>query len=168
MISRIYDIAEELVMNALYNAPSEAGYFKQPVSRTEDVTLPFERACEVSYGLEGENAFVRLRDPFGALRHERLIEVLARCKARSVELDESRGGAGLGMWRVFSTATTVMITVVPGRMTDILVRIALTPGRSAKQLLAADLFFLPSDRPAERRLTEDESLDHSVTLVAPV
>jgi len=163
----IYEVAEELVMNALYNAPSEGGYFKAPVSRSEDVTLPLDRACEISYGIENGIAFVRLRDTFGALRHERLLEVLSRCNNAGVALDESRGGAGLGMWRVFSAATTIAITVIPGRLTDILVRMAPKTGRSAKQLLAVDLYFLPDSHAEAQQLIDqnDSLLDHSITLI---
>jgi hypothetical protein len=155
-------------MNALYNAPTEAGYFKAPVSRMEDVTLPLDRACEVSYGIEAGTAFVRLRDTFGALRHDRLLEVLARCNTNEVTLDESRGGAGLGMWRVFSAATTVAITVIPGRLTDILIRMAPKQRKTARQLLAVDLFFLPdSQNVADAHALDQDSglFEHSITMI---
>src|SRR5262249_5765420 len=136
------DVAEELVTNALYDAPVEAGYFKRAVQRTEDVQLPPEHACEISYGLEHDSVFVRVRDPFGALTRCRLLGVLNRCQATGISLDESRGGAGLGLWRIFATASTIAITVIPGLLTDILVRIETRRRRSAtKQLLAAHLFF---------------------------
>ncbi len=168
-ITALNDVAEELVMNALYNAPTEAGYFKTPVSRTEDVSLPLERACEISYGLEDGCPFVRVRDTFGALRRNRLIEVLDRCsKTEGVTLDESRGGAGLGIWRVFSTARTIAITVIPGRLTDILVRLSPKPGRAAKQLFAVHLFFVPEqvEELDALMLDQDSSLvDNSITLL---
>src|SRR5262249_33575302 len=148
----------ELVMNALYNAPTEGGYFETPVSRTEDVTLPLDRACEISYGLEGPIPYVRVRDTFGALRRERLVEVLSRCNTNGVALDESRGGAGLGLWRVFSLATTVSVTVVPGRVTDILVRIAPRTGKSApKHLLAVHLFLAGANDSALPQVLEQDS-----------
>jgi hypothetical protein len=141
-IASCSDIAEELVTNALYDAPVEAGYFKSAVERTTGIELPPEHACEISYGMEGTIAFIRVRDPFGALKRSRLLGVLKRCTSSGVLLDESRGGAGLGLWRVFSTATTVDITVIPGNLTDILARVETRRGRSiGKQLLAAHLFF---------------------------
>ena len=141
-VTLITDVAEELVTNALYDAPAEAGYFKTPVARTSDVDLPPEHACEISYGIEQGSAFVRIRDPFGALGRDRVIGVLNRCNATDVALDESRGGAGLGLWRVFSSASTISITVIPGRLTDILVRIETKKGRSiGKSMLAIHMFF---------------------------
>ncbi len=168
IIAAIYEVAEELVMNALYNAPTEAGYFKTPVSRTEDVTLPMDRACEISYGIEAGHAFVRLRDTFGSLRRQRLFEVLARCNKDAVSLDESRGGAGLGIWRVFTVATTIAITVIPGRLTDVLVRMMPKTSKAPKHLLAVDLYFLAdSDEASEVLVVEPDSalVDHSVTMI---
>ena len=141
-ISSMNDVAEELVTNALYDAPLEAGYFKTAVPRTEDVELPPEHACEISYGFEDRRTFVRIRDPFGALTRSRLLGVLNRCNTTGVPLDESRGGAGLGLWRVFSSASTLTITVIAGRLTDVLVWVAPTRNRAVgKQLHAVHLFF---------------------------
>lgn len=167
-LATINDVAEELMTNALYDAPMEAGYFKAAVQRTEDVDLPPDRACEISYGVEEGNVFVRLRDTFGSLTRERLFDVLNRCSADSVALDESRGGAGLGMWRVFSAASTVNITVVPGKLTDITVTMSTTKGRLAKSLHAVHLHFAPAENGTLDHLIPDNDLafDQSITLVA--
>ena len=141
-MTSISDVAEELVTNALYDAPVEAKYFKAPVPRTEDVELPPAHACEISYGIDHGSGFVRVRDPFGALTRVRLLGVLNRCNSNAVALDESRGGAGLGLWRVFSIASTIAITVIPGRLTDILVRVESKKGKAAaRQTLGVHLFF---------------------------
>jgi hypothetical protein len=140
--SSVIEVAEELVMNALYDAPAESGYFPTPRQRSEDVLLPEDLACELSYGLETGTAFVRLRDPFGALSRSRLVQVLTRCNSKAVVLDESRGGAGLGVYRVFSVASSVTITVSPGSLTEIFAEIRVKDGRAVtKQLEAVHLFF---------------------------
>ncbi|MBA3451540.1 MAG: hypothetical protein H0T42_00420 [Deltaproteobacteria bacterium] len=167
-LSAINDVYEELVTNALYDAPVDAGFFPKAVPRTEDVELPVDRACEISYGMEEGTAFIRIRDTFGALKRSRLLDVLHRCSTGEVELDESRGGAGLGLWRVFSAASTISITVAPGNLTDILVGIATKNGRiAAKQLLGLHLFFFPAHNDESARFTDDDSslLDRSITLV---
>ncbi len=169
-IETIADVSEELVTNALYDAPVEAGYFERAVPRTEDVDLPLDKACEISYGIEKHMVFVRLRDMFGALSRTRLLEVLNRCNSKAVTLDESRGGAGLGLWRVFSAASTIAITVTPGSRTDIVVGFATKDGRiTSKQLLALDLFFVPktSDSLLDSYVPDDDRdlIDNSITLV---
>jgi hypothetical protein len=67
MLTVINDVAEELVMNALFNAPVESGYLDHPRSRIEDLELPPDRACEISYGVDGTSAFIRVRVTFGSL-----------------------------------------------------------------------------------------------------
>lgn len=174
-ITSLNDLAEELVTNALYDAPVEAGYFATPVPRTVDVDLPPERACEISYGVENSTMFVRVRDPFGALTRPRLLGVLNRCNAADgVVLDETRGGAGLGLWRIFSAASSIAITVIPGRLTDILVRIETKKGRPIKQLLAIHTFFVVEEDAwidgAQGRFAADHDydlMDDSFTFVRP-
>lgn len=124
-IQMIRDAAEELLTNAFYDAPVSAGAVKQAISRTQDVSLPDESACDMVYGCRDDLAIVRVRDPFGSLTRQRLVEVLTRCARTDmqVEVDETMGGAGLGLWRIFSVASFVAISVVSNRHTEFLVGI---------------------------------------------
>jgi hypothetical protein len=77
------------------------------------------------YGCSGDLAVVRVRDPFGALTRNRIVEVLSRCARTdmTVEVDETMGGAGLGLWRIVTAATFVAFHVVSHHHTDVLVGI---------------------------------------------
>ena len=170
-IGALLEIAEELVMNALYDAPAEGGYFLKPRERVEDVELPADLACEIGYGIEAGTAFVRLRDPFGALARRRMTQVLTRCASSlsDVEVDSSRGGAGLGLWRVFRAATMISISVIPGSLTEFLVGIRLHEGRAAtKQIEAVHLFFASRSEEYESMTIAPEDshglVDQSITL----
>ena len=165
-ITSLDEVADELVLNALYDAPADAGYFDRPRQRGEDVELPLERSCQISYGIEDGMAFVRVRDTFGALTRSRLLNVLVRCSAKDVALDESRGGAGLGLWRVFSAAHSVTVTVVPGQLTEMLVGIGARSGTAARQQLAVHLFFAAeTDRVLAAIPEDDRGIDDSITLI---
>jgi hypothetical protein len=153
-IAQLRDAAEELLTNAFYNAPVAAGVMQQPVSRTEDIALPEASACDLAYGCRDDLAIVRVRDPFGSLSRRRLLDVLSRC-ARSdmqVEVDETMGGAGLGMWRIFSAASFVAVLMIERRLTEILVGIAKRAGSGPKPF-AFHLFFHEEDH-APRASTE--------------
>jgi hypothetical protein len=142
MLTVINDVAEELVMNALFNAPVESGYLDHPRSRIEDLELPPDRACEISYGVDGTSAFIRVRDTFGALKRSRLLQVLSRIGAQQeVPLDETRGGAGLGMLRIFSSALAVSVTVIPDALTDIVVSLDTKASRRSVRPAAVHMFF---------------------------
>ena len=122
-LQMLRDAAEELLTNAFYDAPVAAKVMKQPVPRSQDVKLPEDSACDLAYGCRDDLAIVRVRDPFGSLSRQRLVDVLTRCARTDmgVEVDESMGGAGLGMWRIFAGASFVGVSVVKDRHTEILV-----------------------------------------------
>ncbi|MBA3456136.1 MAG: hypothetical protein H0T42_23760 [Deltaproteobacteria bacterium] len=157
-IQHLRDAAEELLTNAFYDAPVAAGAVDQPISRTQDVKLPDDDACDLVYGCRDDLAIVRLRDPFGSLTRARLVEVLSRCAqtGMQVEVDESMGGAGLGLWRIFSAASFVAISVVAGRHTEFLVGIA-KRGTTPKPF-AFHLFFKDGKK-------RTRSVETSVTIV---
>ncbi len=137
---RIRDIAEELVSNALYDAPAEGK--SAPVSRDTHVVLPKDQACTITYGMLRDMFFVRVQDRFGTLRRARLIQVLTRCaKQTEVTMDPSRGGAGLGLWRVFSGASLVVVDVKHNESTTFLVGIETKKSRRARKGRAIHLLF---------------------------
>jgi hypothetical protein len=162
------DVAEELLTNAFYDAPAAAGASK-PIARTVDVTLPDESPCDMSYGCSDDFAIVHVRDPFGALTRSRIVEVLVRCARTDmrVEVDESMGGAGLGLWRIFSAASFVAISVVEGHHTDVLVGLA-KKSAGGQRPYAFHLFFRKSGRRRRWRLTDEHAADRSfVSAVEP-
>lgn len=152
------DAAEELITNAFYNAPVAAGVFDEPVSREFDVALPDKYACDLAYGARGEFAIVRVKDPFGSLQRSRLTDVLMRCSqpGMQVKVDETMGGAGLGMWRIFTGATIVAVSVVKNKHTEILVGISTK--RPNPRPYGWHLFFNEGERPRLWKLSRDESV----------
>jgi hypothetical protein len=169
-IQQLRDVAEELLTNAFYDAPAAAGV-TQPISRTRDVRLPDDSACDMVYGCRDDLVVVRVRDPFGSLSRARLVDVLTRCARTDmqVEVDETMGGAGLGLWRIFAAASFVAIAVVRNRHTEILVGIGKRVP-SARRPFAFHLFFQEDARaaPGWRLIDADSSkplVNQSVTIV---
>jgi len=150
-IQLLRDAGEELLTNAFYDAPVAAGVLDQPISRTQDVALSDDSACDMVYGCRDDLAIVRVRDPFGSLSRTRLVEVLTRCARTDmgVEVDETMGGAGLGLWRIFSAASFVAIAVVNNRHTEFLVGIGKRVASAARPF-AFHLFFRDQGRAVRR------------------
>jgi hypothetical protein len=170
-LQQLRDVAEELLTNAFYDAPVAAGALSKPVPRTQDISLPDESACDLAYGCREDLAIVRVRDPFGSLTRSRLVEVLTRC-ARSdmqVQVDETMGGAGLGMWRIFAGASYVSVLVAKNRHTEVLVGIAKRAAAGPRPF-AFHFFFNDNEKRRFWRTADDESsrpgLNHSVTIVS--
>lgn len=169
-IELLRDAAEELLTNAFYDAPVAAGALSQPISRTQDVSLSDDSACDMVYGCRDDLAVVRVRDPFGSLARGRLIEVLMRCARTdmAVEVDETMGGAGLGLWRIFTAASFVALAVVQNRYTEFLVGIGKRLPARPKPF-AFHLFFKDHPRARRWRLLDADStkpnVNKSVTIV---
>jgi hypothetical protein len=141
---KIRDLAEELITNAIYDAPAEQS--GRAVPRTERVVVPASEGVTVTYGMARQTFFLRVRDQHGALRRKRLFDVLARCaESNGVALDTSRGGAGLGMWRSFSAASQLVVQVQARESTEFLVGVDLTRGKKAARGRAIHLFFENTD-----------------------
>jgi hypothetical protein len=150
-VDQLNDIGHELLSNAFYDAPYEAGLLKNPPARQQEVQLPPDQPCELVYGALDDEMFVRVRDCFGALTRARLVEVLARCArgSNAVTLDESRGGAGLGMWRIFQKASRIVISVSPNTSTEMLVTVPKN-GVAATAPRAWHFLFAPAPPPSEK------------------
>jgi hypothetical protein len=163
-VQLLHDVAEELLTNAFYDAPVAAGAAKRAIPRTEDVVLPDDCGCDMVYGLSGEFAVVRVRDPFGALARARIVDVLTRCArgGMNVEVDETMGGAGLGMWKIFSLTSFVAISVVDSHHTDVLVGIGkrMVPGQRP---FAFHLFFNGGRKRRTWKLLNDDSMHSFAT-----
>ena len=154
-IEQLRDVAEELLTNAFYDAPVAAGALEKPISRTDDVVLPDQLACDLAYGCRDDLAIVRVKDPFGSLTRTRLMSVLARCSRTDmgVEVDESMGGAGLGMWRVFSNSSFVAISVDAHSHTEIMVGVAKrAPG---PRPFAFHLYFRDGKKPRSWKIAHE-------------
>lgn len=162
-VQLLRDAAEELLTNAFYDAPVAAGAVEKPISRTLDVSLPAANPCDMSYGCSDDFAIVRVRDPFGALSRTRMVEVLTRCARTDmrVDVDESMGGAGLGLWRIFTVASFVAISVVRSHHTDILVGIGKQRTTGGQRPYAFHLFFRDSEKPRHWELTSETAVERT-------
>jgi hypothetical protein len=164
-IQLLRGVAEQLLTNAFYDAPLAAGAVARAIPRTQDVTLSKEGTCDLLYGCRDDLAVVRVKDPFGSLTRERLIDVLTSC----AESDEAE--ARLGLWRLFTASTFVAISVIPNRHTEFLVGIAKDGATGNARPYAFHLFFKEPGRALRRWKmldsdTSNPSLDHSINIVA--
>jgi hypothetical protein len=117
------ELGHELIMNALYDAPSDApgdahGRPRHAGDRKADVVLaPHERAI-VRAGTDGSRLVLSVRDPFGRLERRHVVDGLARGLAGG-EQDRSGGGAGLGMMVCHNASSAMFFDVARGRHTEV-------------------------------------------------
>ena len=110
-------LCEELIMNALYDAPRDQSgnpIYKHE-ARTERVLLPPSQAVVMEVASDGEVLAISVTDPFGAIAHSTILEYLTRCfdsRSKMVSTTSS-GGAGLGLYMCFNAVSDFIINVCP-------------------------------------------------------
>jgi hypothetical protein len=123
--ARIGEVAHELVVNASYDAPVDAaGDLRYAHDRRAPITLAPNEVPHVQVATDGLLVVVRVSDRFGRLTREHVLASVQRglgaSRAAAAEVvDASNGGAGLGLWRVYSAAAVTIVDVLPGHSSTV-------------------------------------------------
>lgn len=113
------ELAHELIMNAMYDAPVDArGEPKYAHDRKATVVLTETEVPRVMIGTDGSRLAFQIRDPFGRLERRHVVDGLARGLAGG-EMDQSHGGAGLGMMVCHNATSALFFDVSRGRHTEV-------------------------------------------------
>jgi hypothetical protein len=114
---------DELLMNALYDAPVDQGgkpVFAEVPTKSR-LSLRLEQKALVQYACDGDTFAVSVRDPYGTLTKETVVKFLDKCLHASEQIDRKVGGAGLGFYIVVNAASQVAINTYPGVATECVV-----------------------------------------------
>ncbi len=113
------ELAHELIMNAMYDAPIDAhGRPKYAADRKAAIELVDGERPTVRIATDGSRLVLQVRDPFGRLERTHVVEGLARGLAGG-EMDHSHGGAGLGMMVCHNASSALFFDVSHGRYTEV-------------------------------------------------
>lgn len=122
---RCYLVAEEMLMNAIYDAPTDPQSGKalyNHISRKDDILLNSAQTSVFEYGAQGKIAAVAVTDPFGALTKETLVDYLESCySGRAGEMNEAagKGGAGRGLHQIVENSDLTVFQVKRGKKTRV-------------------------------------------------
>ncbi len=119
-----FGITEELLMNTLYDAPVAAGIERfKSVVQTNQIVLQPEEYGELSYACDGQTLAISSSDPFGMLRKSTLLTYLKKVLRRDESeglIDDKRGGAGLGLFKILYSSHGLVCNVEVGKRTEIM------------------------------------------------
>jgi hypothetical protein len=127
--SRVSLAADELLTNAIYNAPVDAQgqsrFGSRP--RSEPVTLDEGEVIRFRLGTDGKRLAVATSDPFGSLSPETVLRYLTKCFHQGDDqIDTKPGGAGLGLYSLFNLLHHFVININPGRRTEAMALVDVT------------------------------------------
>ncbi|HHO54180.1 MAG TPA: hypothetical protein ENK18_25745 [Deltaproteobacteria bacterium] len=112
------DAAHELLMNAMYNAPVDQwGKPRYEHDRGAEIHLADHEVPSLQLTVDHAHLALECVDPFGRLdRHHLLSGVL---RGHHGEVDHAGSGGGIGLFRLFSSASILRAEVVPGHRTSV-------------------------------------------------
>jgi hypothetical protein len=122
-------ITEELIMNAIYDAPIAGGE-----NRYEDKrNLPFELEPKdrsiLTIGCDSEVLLIGIKDPFGAFKREKFFEYANKIIYRYDNerlIDTKVGGAGLGIFKMLYDSNGLILNTSPTQATEVIAIIEMT------------------------------------------
>lgn len=120
----VFGITEELLMNAIYDAPLAGGrnhYGELP--RTQSIELAPDEYARLNFAFDGSIFGIAVSDPFGALTRDKLFEYLKKVlRRRDSEnlIDTKKGGAGLGLFKILYCSHSLICNVAPGKQTEVI------------------------------------------------
>jgi hypothetical protein len=114
-------VCEELLMNALYDAPvDETGkpVFAEvdPHDRTHTSS---PRPVSIRYAATDSGFVVAVRDRFGRLAKNTILAYIEKCITSPNQIDRKTYGAGLGLYLVANAAATYVVNVAYGIATEV-------------------------------------------------
>jgi hypothetical protein len=119
--SAIGQVCEELLMNALYDAPVDAEgkpVFAEvdPHDRTRSRS---PRPVSIRYAATEDKFAIAVRDRFGRLAKNTILAYIEKCIHSPNQIDRKTYGAGLGLYLVANAAASYVVNVAYGIATEV-------------------------------------------------
>lgn len=121
LLDRVGVSLEEMLMNALYDAPtdSQGNSLFNHLARTDKVILSKEQQIEILYGFDGLHLGISVTDSFGSLKAKTLTSYLGMNYQGAIEhTSENKGGAGRGLHQIIESADHTIFNVQAGKKTE--------------------------------------------------
>jgi len=119
--SAIGQVCEELLMNALYDAPvdDDGRPIFAEVDPHDRTTMRTPRPVSIRYAATDDMFAVAVRDRFGRLAKNTILAYIEKCIHSPNQIDRKTYGAGLGLYLVANAAATYVVNVAYGIATEV-------------------------------------------------
>lgn len=124
IIERVNTVTEELLMNAIYDAPTDVhgkALFNH-LPRRQPVLLDSHQQSVLRYASDGVFLAVSVTDPFGALPKELIINYLDSNYRGEQDINEhqGKGGAGRGLHQIVENSDLTVFNVKKSLKTEVI------------------------------------------------
>ena len=117
----IGQVCEELLMNALYDAPvdDEGHQVFAEVDPHARVSSFSPRPVSIRYAATETQFVVAVRDRFGQLAKNTILSYIKKCVTSEEQIDRKTYGAGLGLYLVANATAGYIVNVAHGMATEV-------------------------------------------------
>jgi len=129
------EVQEELLMNAIWDANPA----RRNAERKGPALLEPHEHVQVEWSFDGTLLAIGVRDPFGSFEASVIYKYLrflfSRDRIKQVKMQQEGQGAGIGLYMVLERLSSLIITVEPGRATEVIATLNLlqSPRLMSKQ-----------------------------------
>ncbi|HET7500189.1 MAG TPA: hypothetical protein VFK02_04275 [Kofleriaceae bacterium] len=109
--------ADELISNAVHNAPVDeaGGHYRADVPRDTDLPLDGRHEIVLRWGCDGRYVALEVSDRFGSLGRDRVLQALAQS-----DVKDQGSGAGMGIALTYRSCDHLVFNLAPGRRTEVI------------------------------------------------
>lgn len=135
ILSRVFIVAEEMMMNAIYDAPTniQGKPIFNHLTRKNEIILDTHQVSKLTYGCDGSFLAVSVCDPFGSLPKKTILNYLKSCyEGTAGSIDSEKGGAGRGLHQILENADQTIFNVREGMKTEVIALFRLESGVEVK------------------------------------
>jgi len=149
LVDPMLTVAEELILNAIVHAPTDASGQAKYESRgpSPDLVLEPSEYVDVVYGCDGQRLMLSVADRFGRLKRKTLGDHLRRAfQGAPLEIASKASGAGLGLIFSLRAMHQIIVNVHEGVRTEVIASwdLGANSGSEPKQMAKSlQLFWVP-------------------------
>ncbi|HZS39801.1 MAG TPA: hypothetical protein VFF06_23370 [Polyangia bacterium] len=149
---RIEVATEELLLNAIYDAPRapDGKPLHAGLDRRTPVTLDERARVALAYGCDGRNFVIAVADGFGSIERDDVVRSLRKLlEPQGPRPQAGTSGAGLGLMLTYSQANQLIVHSVRERFTEVTAVVHVS-GSNRTALARGSALHLYLDGPAEK------------------
>ena len=117
-------VAEELIMNTVYDAPLAAGIPNfENYGPTDVIELQEEHQGQLKIGFDGRILAISTCDPFGRLKKDTFFKYMKKLSMERDSdnlIDTKKGGAGLGFFKILYSSHSLICNVKSNDKTEVI------------------------------------------------
>ena len=110
-------VADELISNAIHNAPVDpaGAHYRKELPRDRELPLDERHGVRLRWGCDARYLAIEVTDRFGTLEQGAILAALARSDVR-----QAGGGAGMGLALTYRSCDQLVFNLAPGTRTEVI------------------------------------------------